>query len=584
MILQALNDFYHRLLNAEEDIAKPGFGEAKISFTLVLDGEGSLLEVQDLREKKGAKLRERLIRVPQAIKRSSGIASNFLWDNTSYVLGADAKGKPERALQSFAAFKELAHQLGDEIDEPEMRAVLSFLDSWEPSQSSELQDWEGIAGKNLVFRLDGERGFVHENKILQDAWLTHWSDNEDGIQGQCLVTGEKTSLARLHPSIKGVWGAQSSGANLVSFNLDAFTSYGKDQNYNAPVGEEAAFAYTTALNHLLKDGSRQRIQIGDASVVFWSEKQSRAEELFGWVLGGTNQVEDTALNQELALFLESLKQGLPYADLDPENPFYILGLSPNASRISVRFWLQSTVGQMQEQLGEHLRDLDIVRISEKQPENPPLWMLLRETAAHGKRENVPPLLAGEIARAVITGQPYPRSLLTSLISRIRADKQMGYLRAALLKAYLSRWRRLNEQYRNDPRSMEVTVSLDLENQNPAYRLGRLFAVLEDLQRSALGPKINATIRDKYLSSASSAPRATFPQLLRLAQAHIKKSQWGGRYDRDIQSVLEGVVDLPSTLNLEEQGLFFLGYYHQKAYRPEKQEADQSDSAAETKED
>ena len=594
MILQALNDYYHRLVkDPEEDIALPGFGEAKISFALVLSRDGRLVDVIDLRDHKGRTARPLVTKVPQAVKRTVGISAFFLWDNTSYVLGADSKGKPKRASQTFAAFKELAHQLGDELEEPGMKAVLAFLDSWEPSRASELDNWEEMSGKNLVFRLDGERGFVHEKDILQKAWLAHWNKNQAGEQGQCLVTGEETSLARLHPSIKGVWGAQSSGASLVSFNLDAFTSYGKAQSYNAPVSEEAAFAYTTALNHLLKNGSRQRIQIGDASVVFWSEQQSQAEELLGWVLGGEDQAQDTALNQKLGLFLESLKQGLPFDGLDPDNPFYVLGLSPNASRISVRFWLQSTVGQMQQRLGEHLRDLEIVRLSEKQPEHPPLWMLMKETAAQGKLENVPPLLAGEIARAVITGQPYPRSLLTGLISRARADKQMDYLRAALLKAYLSRWHRLNEKYRNDPTSMEVTVSLDTENKNPAYRLGRLFAVLEVIQTSAQGRNLNTTIRDRYLSSASSAPRATFPILLRLSANHLKKVRsekpgWAYKLDESQTDIIDGIAitNYPATLSLEEQGLFFLGYYHQKAHgaAKDKSDQDQTDSAPEPMED
>lgn len=595
MILRALNDYYQRLVaDPDQDVPRPGFNEARISFSLVLDREGNLLEVHDLREQKGKKLLPRMVQAPQAVKRSVNIAPNFLWDNTGYVLGADDKDNPERAAQAFQAFKELAHQLGDGLEDEGVRAVRAFLDGWDPTKAEELEFWPDMASQNLVFRLDGQRGFVHESQAVQKAWVRHWMQEEAGERGQCLVTGDDVPLARLHPAIKGAWGAQTSGANLVSFNLDAFTSYGKEQSYNAPVSAEAAFAYTTVLNRLLSPDSRQKIQIGDASVVFWSRDDSPVEELLGLALGGA-KAEDEALNQRLHEFLEAVRGGVSFADLDPDNPFYILGLSPNASRLSVRFWHVSTVGDMQKRLGEHLRDLEIAHLSDKQIQHPPAWMLVKETAAQGKGENIPPLLAGELARAILTGQPYPRILLTAVVSRIRADKQVSYLRAALIKAYLSRQYRLSEPFRKDPRNMEVTVSLDTQSNNPAYRLGRLFAVLEDLQRAAL-PGIKATIRDKYLSSASSAPRASFPYLLRNAQNHYNtlrkqegKGGLAGFFDKLVGDVTNGIdaqAGFPPNLNMEEQGLFFLGYYHQKAHRPAKGENDVTTTgeAAETMED
>ncbi len=590
MILQALTRYYQRLLDEEgSGVAPPGFGEAKISFALVLDDQGKLVDVQDLRDREGKKTRPRQEQAPQAVTRTVGISANFLWDNTGYVLGADNKDNPERAAQCFAAFKELQHQLGKGIDDPGVRSVLRFLDAWDPRQAAELPQWEEMAGQNLVFRLDGQRGFVHQSPAARQAWLEHWSQQEAGEPGQCLVSGERLPLSRLHPAIKGVWGAQSSGARLVSFNLDAFTSYGKEQNYNAPVGNRPAFAYTTALNRLLAKGGRQRIQIGDASVVFWSEAPSEAEEILGFALNG-GEAEDQALNQRIAAFLQAAKNGQPLAGWQDQedNPFYILGLSPNASRLSVRFWHMSTVGEMQRRLGQHLADLELARISDKQPEHPPLWMLLKQCAAQGKTENIPPLLAGEMTRAVLTGRPYPNILLAALVERIRADKQVGYLRAALLKAYLTRQYRLNQTNRADSGGMEVTVTLDTQSTNPAYRLGRMFAVLEDLQRNAL-PGIKATIRDKYLSSASSAPRASFPYLLRNAQNHYSKlrKQEGkeglaGFFDQLIGEISQGLNaqdGFPATLDMEQQGLFFLGYYQQKAHRPNKQDADDNDSAA-----
>ena len=594
MILQALNSYYQRLIDdPQEDVALLGFSEAKISFALVLDQGGRLVEVQDLREQKGKKPQARILRVPQAVTRTVGVAANFLWDNTSYVLGADSKANPERTLQCFEAFKEMTRNLAGQLDAPDLKAVMAFLDSWQPEKAVDLPLWEEMAGLNLVFRLDGQRRYVHDSPQARQVWLEHYRQSEAGEEGQCLVSGEQGTLARLHPPIKGVLGAQSSGARLVSFNLDAFTSYGKEQNFNAPVGIQAAFAYTTVLNRLLAQGSRQRIQIGDATVVFWSEGQSEAEVLLGMAISG-GEAEDNELNMRLREFLKAAKQGVPFPGLDPESPFYILGLSPNASRLAVRFWHPSTVGQMQQRLGEHLNDLEMVRLSDKQPEHLPLWMLLKETAAQGKNENVPPQLAGELTRAMLTGRPYPRTLLSALTTRIRADKNLGYLRAALIKAYLGRLWRHSETHRNQPQSMEVTVSLDPDNTNTAYRMGRLFAVLENLQRKAI-PGLNTTIRDKYLSSASSTPRVSFPYLISNAQKHYntlrKKEGKGGLadfFDTSIGKILDGLEassGFPTTLSLEEQGQFFLGYYHQKAHRPAKKETETSpDQTGESKED
>jgi len=573
VILQALRKYYERLTrDPRRDVPLPGFGLAKISFALVLSAEGELVDVHDLREQKGKKLAPRPLQTPQAVKRTVGVAANFLWDNTGYVLGVDGKGKLERTAQTHQAFRALCRQLLAELDDAGARAVLVFLERWRPTPEPALPGdapWKDICDQNLVFVLDGQRGYIHERPAIKDAWLAHCLKNPDALEGQCLVSGAMGPLARLHPAIKGVWGAQSSGANLVSFNLDAFASYGKSQSYNAPVGEAATFAYTTALNNLLAEGSKQRIQIGDASTVFWSEKASKLEDTLGSLFGASpekaddddHEAEDSSLTDNVGLFLKAARDGVPDDAPEARNPFYILGLSPNASRIAVRFWHASSVGQMERRLGEYLDDITIVRQYDNQPEYPPLWLLLRQTAVQGKAENIPAQLAGEVARAVFEGSALPSSLLAALIGRVRADGDMGYLRAALLKAYFCRRRRLDKSHANDSPIMEVKVSLDIENKTPAYLLGRLFAVLEKLQADAI-PGVNSTIRDRYMSSASSAPQATFPQLLRLAQAHIKKSDWGWKYDERIKEILNDIDAFPKTLSMEQQGYFFLGYYHQ----------------------
>lgn len=559
MILQELNRYYQRLLgDPDVDIPILGFAAQKIHFCLVLDRQGRLVRVDDIREVQKEKPIPKVLVTPEAVKRSSGIAPNFLWDNTGYVLGADAKGKPERARQTFQAFKEYQHTIGDNVEDKGMSAVSVFLDTWQPEKAQGLEYWEEMAGANIVFRLDGDRQFVHDRPDIKTAWIAHRSRMESGVVGVCLVSGEQGPIARLHPSIKNVRGAQSSGAALVSFNAKAFLSYGKDQNFNAPVSEEIAFAYTTGLNHLLRRGSRQKVQIGDATTVFWTERESPAEGFLGLAL---DPGEDAGQLSQLRLVLEAVRTGKPLrevdASLDPDVSFYVLGLSPNASRLSVRFWLVSTVGDMLSNLAQHFSDLAIARSYESDPEYPAMWRLLKETAVQGKSENVSPVLAGAVMRSILTGTLYPQSLLSAVITRIRADQTINYLRAAMIKACLVRKSR-----RQAIPAMEVTMALDQQSTSIAYRLGRVFAVLEKAQKDAV-PGANTTIKDRFYGSASVTPRVVFPQLLRLAQHHIAKAEYGRHTDRMIEDIMQGIEAFPAHLSLEDQGLFAIGYYHQR---------------------
>jgi len=593
MILQSLDSYYERL-QADEASGAPvlGFSRQKIHFALALDPAGELIQVADLRDAGGKKPVPRPMTVPfdPNVKRTVGVVSYFLWDNTKYVLGMDDKGKPERVRQCFEAFRELHHRLLDGVEDQGAKALLAFLDRWEPPLPQDLPDsfpsWEEIAGLNLVFQLDGERRFLHERTALRRAWLEHLAREGSGEQGMCLVTGKIGPVAKLHPAIKGVRGAQSSGASIVSFNLEAFRSYGKEQNQNAPVSEAAAFAYTTALNHLLSD-SRRRIQIGDATTVFWSGRPTVMEDLLAGFLDppgedeGDSGAEDDSLVKDVRDFLSAVRDGKRPAVIQDEagTPFYVLGLSPNASRLSVRFWYAGTVGEMAERLGRHFRDLSIVRQFDNDPEFPGVWRLLRETAALRKSDNVSPALAGAFARAILAGVPYPRSLLAAVMGRVRADGVVNHLRAALVKAVLvRRWRVLPNE-----RLMEVGIMLDKQSPNVPYRLGRLFAMFEGIQRKAgQGRDLNVTIRDRFFTSASATPRAVFPRLFQLAQHHLKsvrqdRKGLAGYFDQQIGEILEpfeAETGFPAHLSLEEQGLFALGYYHQRAERKDKEQKEE----------
>lgn len=568
MILQALNTYYERLKDdGETHIPLPGFGKQNIHFALMLDRDGCLVKARDLREKPKNKPVPISLTVPVLRKkRSVDIAPNFMWDNTAYVLGSDNKKNPKRALQCFEEFKRFHHAIGDILNDSGMVAVLSFLDAWNPEEAHKLEHWEELAGLNLVFQLDGELKYIHEHPKIQKAWSDYRKEKVSTVLATCLVSGEIAPIARLHPPIKGVKGAQTSGAAILSFNLSAFESYGKTQNYNAPISEDIAFAYTTALNQLLRYDSRQKVQIGDATTVFWTEEKSPIEGFMGMIL---NPQDDSGDTMKIRLFLEAVRDGKMPSEIGvPDIQFYILGLSPNASRLAIRFWHVSTVGDVSAEIGQHFRDLSIIKEYDNESDFPAMWQLLRETAVQRKSKNIAPLLAGAVMRSILTGGAYPQSFLAAIIGRIRADQTINYLRASIIKACLVR------KYRINNISEEVRMSLDKESNNIAYRLGRLFAVLEKAQTEAV-PGIKATIKDRYYSSASATPRTVFPQLMRLAQHHIQKAEYGRRNDSMIQEIMQGIQAFPAHLNLEEQGMFAIGYYHQRkaffAKSPEKEE-------------
>ncbi len=571
MILHALNGYYERMLDTPGS-GMPSYGTSieNISFALVLGEDGTLRTVEDLRETDGKKLRPRKLPVPAAEKKASGIKANFLWDATGYVLGVDDKGKQERTDRCHAAFVELVQQFCDETD-PGTKAVLGFLGSGQGKVVAERDDWTDVCGTNLVFRLDGVPGFIHERPAARKAWEACLASRGTEDLGQCLVSGlEQQPIARLHPSIKGVRDAQSSGASIVSFNLSAFGSYGKEQSFNSPVSQKAAFAYTTALNALLSRDSRQKIIIGDATYVFWAASSNPVEAYFAELFDPPAEAteskstqDDQQTTDQIRGLLKAIRDGRKATDFIPELEedvqSYILGLAPNAARLSIRFWEANTLGALLQRVGKHYEQLNVVRQFDNEPEFPPLWRLLCQTATLGKAENVSPVLAGGMARAILTGARYPQNLLPVVLERIRAEHNVTYFRAALLKAYLLR----------NSNMEEVPVSLDLNRIDRPYLLGRLFAVLEKAQEEAI-PGANATIKDRYLAAAAATPGQVFHMLLKNSANHIAKlkkdPEKKGRafhYDVMTQDIIAEFSDYPKTMKAEEQGLFMIGYYHQR---------------------
>ena len=563
MILQALTQLYEDLA-ARGDISLPGWSQAKISYALCLEEDGSLIQVipQLVPEQIGKKsvLRPQKMELPAAVTRSSGVLPNFLWDNSSYLLGVDGKGKPERSLDCFHACAKLHHELLDGVESAAAKAVLAYFDSWQPEQANQhpaLADcWEELMkGANLVFRVNG--GFVRDDPLIQAAWNEYYCRSE-GEKSQCLVTGRQDVPEPVHPNIKGVAGAQSSGAAIVSFNAPAFCSYGKEQSLNAPVGKYAAFAYTSALNYMLAD--RDNVQhIGGATVVCWAEGADPVYRKYSGALLFGEAPPQGLTNDILHAAVRRLADGLPCEELnlDPNRTFYILGLSPNAARLSVRFFYRNTLGAIMKNVNDHYARMEIVG-------NPfpvtPLWAMLRETVnLHPTDKSPSPVMSGAVARAIFSGTCYPASLLEATMLRIRAERDITPGRAAILKAY----------YLKNPNSQcpeEVLhVSLNENSTNIPYTLGRLFAVYEAVQERA-NPGINATIKNKYFNSAASTPATIFPILDNLCQKHLRKLDTGLRiyFDKQITQLKNILGETnPLRLTLPEQGSFNLGYYHQK---------------------
>ena len=565
MILQALHDYYRRKsADPDSGLAQLGFEWKEIPFIVELDARGDLIQIEDTRAGEGKKRRASSFLVPQGVKKTSGVAANLLWDNASYVLGVDTKGRPKRVEEQRQAFIAKIMSLSTPArDDIGVQAVLNFLRLASPELLSRHPAWQEIAdaAPNLTFRLQGEVDLVCQRRAVREAIGAQ--QDTTGNDGLCLVTGESGQIERLHTAIKGVWGAQTSGANIVSFNLDAFNSYGKSQGANAPVSKQAAFRYTTALNRLLSKDSPQRLQVGDTSVVFWADRPTDWETGFVDIFGEAPK-DDPDRNVRIVRSLyTAIDRGLLENDVGQAN-FFALGLSPNAARIAIRFWQHGTVADMAGRIKRHFDDLAIER-SPRDPLYLSLFRLLVSVATQSKPDNIPPNLGGELVRSILAGLPYPRTLLSAAVRRIRAEHDVTYARAALLKAYINRAAR----YSNVNMEEELTMSLDESNGNVGYRLGRLFAVLEKIQQeAAAGHSLKTTIRDGFYGSASSTPRTVFPTLFRnnehrLSQLKGKRPGRAVNMEKRIGEIMDGLKDFPAQLQLEDQGRFAIGYYHQR---------------------
>ena len=575
MILQALVKLYEDL-EAQGKIAPDGWSPVKTRFAACLDENGALIQLVPLFKEaiigKKTKPVPQELRLPAPVIRTSGKASNFLWEKADYLLGIpkdETEKERKTASERFCFCRDYHHALLDGTNSPIAKAILRYFDTWDVSAAAEhpaVKDWVGdLQNANLTFRINGRYAF--EDPALAAVWEEHYFKS-NGETMQCLVTGKDLPYELTHPKVKGVNGAQTSGASLVSFNAPAFCSYNREQNANAPVSKYAAFAYTSALNYLLAD--RDNVQhIGDASVVCWADGADPAYQSFSFeaLFGDDKQGFDL---DAVRAAVARLAQGMPVEEfgLDPEKTFYILGLSPNSSRLSVRFFLRDAFGNIMKNVNAHHERMEIVRPANDRFATIPLWRMLSETVNQNSKDKAAsPVLSGAVVRSVFSGGPYPAALLESVMLRIRAEHDIGRGKAAIIKAYY-----LKNQNEGCPKEV-LTVSLNENSTNVAYNLGRMFSVFEAIQEKA-NPGINSTVKDKYFNSAAASPATIFPVLDNLSQKHLRKlderSQvYFGKLMGELKDRLGEAY--PARLSLPEQGSFYLGYYHQTQKRFTKKE-------------
>lgn len=573
MLLQSLVKLYEAWAEKGE-IEKLGWNPVKISYGISLDEEGNVDEIIHLKTNapKGNKEIPSLISLPMPVKRSVGVASNFLYDNATYVFGYDNSNKPDRAKQCFDCFRNVGNKVLENSEDEFSTVIKKFLQK-DYSEFENLSDLltelnctettvDDILNKGANLLLMPLGKFPTDSKAICESWNSYY-EHSDAPKGVCLVTGKDDHIAKLHPVIKNIRGAQAAGASLVSFNATAFNSYGKENGYNAPVSEYAAFAYTSALNKLVSDNDH-RVFSGDTTVVCWTEDgESAYQDVFAGIFNSDDEVKQKDLRNTIVSIVNGNEvkwEGIP---LNPSNNFYILGISPNSARLSVRFFIQNTFGKVMENLLKNQQRMEMVKPGFEKFNYIPLWRILGETVnKKSKDKKCKPHLAGDVLNSIINDYNYPSTLYYGILGRISAEQNINWVKASVLKAYLLK--NYDSKYKE-----EITVDYNENSNNKAYLLGVLFSNLEEIQNTA-NPGIKSTIRDRYFTAASSTPSRVFPILIDLAQNHIKKIPNVGAKVNCQKMLTKTMAKLgdkfPNRLKLDEKGMFQLGYYQRTQER------------------
>lgn len=573
MMLQALVKYYEQLLDDDEiDVARLGWWPERIKYWLVLSDEGCLLSIIPSEDEHGA------IRFVPMFDGRSGkkIKPRVLCDNPMYLLGIDSNEDTEWAQQCFNATRDKHLELLDSVDSRAADAVRKFFRSWNPEHAFDNQAVERMKGslfKNkplLAFRFEGAD--VLDDPAIRAACDASSHGSTGAEEGVCLVTGERSPIARLHLPIDGVFKAPSTDVKLVSFNERAYESYGHDkgQGLNAPVSEYAVFAYATALNYLLS-AANHYVRLGDTTIVYWCASHDRAccsmMSLFlGAMQGDSVDIKEDP-DEALNTLLDAMSKGYAIDDVDVDAQFHILGLSPNKSRLAVRFFYTSTFGSLLNNVSRHYDCLDIQHAPFEKEHLTPYHLLNEVENPNSKNKSVSPILVSGLMRAIVLGSPYPEALYQNALLRTWATqddderflKKVTRGRAAIIKAYLMR-----------NKSKEVSVELDGKRSDTPYVLGRLFAVFEAIQDNA-SPGLGSTLKNRFFNSASTTPASVFPAVIKNGQNHLAKLHRDNLglsviYSRLLDDLFAEIEEFPKRLTREEQGAFILGYYHQHRER------------------
>lgn len=581
MILQALYDYAQRKGDA---LPEDGFEVKEFNFLIKIKEDGTFVDLLDMRQEKAGKLRGHSYTVPKSIGRSGAKSYEttfLLWDHYGYVLNEPKKvSKKEEEIKAISdaekqnsTFIAMINSLPENVlKDSAVSAVKKFYEKYQKENyesvrnSEHWSDCAKIAGCNLTFILMGDDEPVvyrdtvknyQRQLIAKQNSDTNEDSTEEIIKGVCLITGDKSVISRLHTAT-AIIGAKS-GAKLVGFQKNSgYDSYGKEQSFNAPVSIRAEAAYTKALNYLIKS-PKNRFRLGEDTIVFWAEKQEAElfESAFSVFFSKDFDSDDP---DRCVSEVKNLFNAINTGKLEKiDSNFYVLCLSPNAARISVRFWETGKVEQFAKRIKQHFDDFEIIKPSYDDKEYLNLYQILSATALEHKMENVAPNLIGSVMQSILKGLPYPATLQQQCIRRIRAEQKVTRERAAILKAYINRFNR----YKNIKE--ELSVSLDRNCTNKGYLLGRLFAVFEKVQQDT-HPGLNATITDRFYGAASTNPVTVFAQLIKLNQHHL------GNYDnkglriareKEIGEIMNSIDSFPAHLNLNEQSQFAIGYYHEK---------------------
>lgn len=583
MLIKALCDYYD-ILSEKGSVLPAGYSKVNVHYLISLTEDGQVDEILDCQEpeqvQSGKKIKEKKVPaemvMPQRTEKT-GIDANIAEHRPLYIFGLNLEkerlspdDRTNKARKSHKAFIEKNLKFLEDIHTPIVEAYKNFLSSWKPEDEVE-NKWLLGLGKNyqkanFAFCLSGNPDcLLHEDLEVKTKWEREYinKEGEDNKSktAQCAITGQKEPIARIHSKIKGVYGGLATGSVLIGFNNDSENSYGNEQSYNSNISETAMKKYTEALNFLLSN-SKHKAMLDEMTIVFWAmSSQEMYEDLFmKMLLGQQDQMNSSQTEDMLRELLSDTREAtitegrIRSLDMiDPEVDFYMLGLKPNSSRLSVKFIIKRKYADVLWNIARFQRDLQV----SEDFHSVALWQIKKEMLSpKSKNDKVNPALMSRLLEAIMYGREYPVFLLETIVRRVKTDEggaKINAIRAGVIKACINR---------NNSKE-ELKMSLDKTNQSQAYLCGRLFAVLEKLQQDASNNSLNRTIKDAYFASASAKPALVFPKLIRLAQNHLNKVKYPVYYNKLIGEIMDGLKgEFPETFRLMDQGRFDIGYYQQ----------------------